>query len=222
MPISGGGKGPASAHGGFVAASGRGGGLGYAAGGRPAPKAMTSSMLSSLGPKGPGGEGQMKFSKALGVTKLESTVPSSSDAHPIATGGAIPGNTAANPYIEGQGMGRGKHLTKPSWSGFSEIPAAVTTSSTPSSSSSAASLIVSEQFDDSATSELSGIQDPPATQKRNRFSALQPSLPSPSPSMAGFIRATSEAVTAEIDNSTFASLDPHKDSLPVKKSRWDK
>ena len=224
--ILGGGRGPASAQGGFVAATGRGGGggggLGYAAGGRPAPKAMTSSMLSSLGPKTPGNGVQMKFSKAMGVTHSVPVVAIPSDAHPVATGGAIPGNTAANPYIEGQGMGRGKHLTKPSWSGPSDGPLAVMGSSSPPSSSSAASTTVPEQFEDAATSVLDRVQDPPVAQKRNRFSSLPP--PDSAPAMAGFVRAAPapSAGIAEVDSSVSTSFDPHKDGLPVKKSRWDK
>lgn len=178
---------------------------------------MTSSMLSSLGPKAPGNGVQMKFSKAMGVTLTEPVVGAMSNPHPVATGGTIPGNTAANPYIEGQGMGRGKHLTKPSWSGFTDAPPALTGSSSPPSSSSTTSITAQDQFDDAAASVPAKIQDPPSGQRLNRFSALPP--PNSAPAMTGFVRAFS---STEVDSSGGTSFDPHKDSLPVKKSRWDK
>jgi hypothetical protein len=180
---------------------------------------MTSSMLSSLGPKAPVNGVQMKFSKAMGVTQSGPLTSPLSEAHPVARGGAIPGNTAANPYIEGQGMGRGKHLTKPSWSGLSDGPPAATGSAAPSSSSSATPSIASEQFDDAAISVPDRVQDPPAGQKRNRFSALPP--PESAPALADFVRSAPSGVIAQIDSGVSASFEPHKDSLPVKKSRWD-
>jgi hypothetical protein len=151
---------------------------------------MTSSMMAaSTSSKGSGV--QLTFKKAMGISIGNSSQPvnspapsssssfstaSSSSSGPlVATGGVIPGNTAANPYIEGQGMGRGKHLTKPSWSGGDGNNSAslesVTEHSSSAAPSSSAMKLNSDQFDDaplSGTSKGSAVSVAP---KRSRFSA---------------------------------------------------
>jgi hypothetical protein len=80
------------------------GGLGF--GGKSAPKAMTSSMLASATSGSKGGL-QMTFNKAVGGGHKTAPAPQLPQAQapvPRAQGGSIPGNTAANPYIEGQGI----------------------------------------------------------------------------------------------------------------------
>ena len=254
--VGGGRNGPSKITG-FQPAVGRGGGLGYESGGRPAIKAMTSSMLAaSSGVKSSGsgsgsgsgsssssssGSGvQMTFSKAMGVASKSvggSTVP--------ASGGVIPGNTAANPYIEGQGMGRGKHLTTPSWSDGTDVPPPLSSASASSSSSlssvsasSSSSLraVVPQQFNDATDNTTVAL---PAAlnnflheRKRNRFSAIGSAPAPPAPTMAGFIRA---AVTGNSflagNNTVSTTLTVEKtdiaeklgaDVVVQKKSRWDK
>ena len=150
---------------------------------------MTSSMMAaSTSTKG--GGVQLTFKKAMGINIGNSRQPvntpapsssasfsaaSSSSGLLIATGGVIPGNTAANPYIEGQGMGRGKHLTKPSWSGGDGNNSAplesVTEHSSSAAPSSSAMTLNSDQFDDAPQSGTLKGSDNSVAPKRSRFSA---------------------------------------------------
>lgn len=175
---------------GFLAAAGKGVGLGFAAAGRSVPKAMTSSMMAAS-TNSKGGGVQLTFKKAMGLSSggsappiISSTpTPSSSSGPLIATGGVIPGNTAANPYIEGQGMGRGKHLTKPSWSingdqqeaSLGSAPeSAFSTSARVSeapSSSATKFYLDPDQFQDIPQSGISKGSDGLVPPKRSRFSA---------------------------------------------------
>lgn len=217
--VLGGGRGAGGARTAFNSSTaGRGGGLGYAAGGRSVPKAMTSAMLASSSGAGAGSKGaavQMMFSKAMGA----SVNTPAQTVHPVALRGAIPGNTAANPYIEGQGMGRGKHLTKPSWSDGTESLAAPTgdsahigsksdptsSSAPPPHSSGAVSVSSNSRFDDA----------PNTSSKRTRAEEGHTPIPS---GMSGFVRASSTGAS-------FAAppVQPVVNiaTLPLKKSRWD-
>ena len=219
VTITGGGRGAApSSH----LTAGRGGGIGFASGGRPAARAVTSSMLaasSSVKSSGSGSKNgiQMTFSKAMGGTIKSGT---SDTAIPfIARGGAIPGATAANPYIEGQGMGRGKHLTKPSWSSIKdhepELPISTSIG----------------QFDDAVRTVVPEDTPPSITEKkRSRFS-VPPSSTAPPPTIPGFVRSTVTA-TAVLEGNKLSSYsgaaaghvlvsESKIPLIPTKKSRWD-
>ena len=159
----------------------------------------------------------MTFSKAMGA----SATPSQT-VHLVALGGAIPGNTAANPYIEGQGMGRGKHLTKPSWSDGSETLANTTedashvglksgsiSSSVPLPQSSAAvSMSNNSQFDDA----------PNISSKRSRPEEGHTPIPA---GMSGFVRASSTGASFAAPPPSIQPGVMKIATLPVKKSRWD-
>ena len=252
----GGGKGPGSGQqvSGFLAAAGKGVGLGFAAAGRSVPKAMTSSMMAAS-TNSKGGGVQLTFKKAMGLSIGGSTPPIispspalSSSGPLIATGGVIPGNTAANPYIEGQGMGRGKHLTKPSWSingdhkdtslGSVSESAFSTSSRVSEAPSSSATKLNSDpdQFQDVSQSGISKGSDGLVALKRSRFSAstnplevipaigLQPSSHIHIESSTVFM--SSHQVT--VDDIGDSNTDHLSNSIPTagaastKRSRWDK
>ena len=221
ITITGGGRGAApSSH--FTA--GRGGGIGFSTGGRPAAKSMTSSMLaasSSVKSSGSGSKNgiQMTFMKAMGGTIKSG---SSDTVTPfIAHGGAIPGSTAANPYIEGQGMGRGKHLTKPSWSNMNDKDPEIAISTSIG------------QFDDAVRTVIP--ENAPIIiieKKRSRFSGPSSST-APEPTIPGFVRSTSNVTaTAVLEGNILSGYstavaesvlvgDSKIPLIPTKKSRWD-
>ena len=253
----GGGKGPGSGQqvSGFLAAAGKGVGLGFAAAGRSVPKAMTSSMMAAS-TNSKGGGVQLTFKKAMGLSIGGSTPPIispspalSSSGPLIATGGVIPGNTAANPYIEGQGMGRGKHLTKPSWSingdqkdtslgSVSESAFSTSTSSRVSEalSSSATKLNLDpDQFQDVLQSGISKGSDGLVAPKRSRFSAstnplevipaigLQPSSHIHIEPSTAFISSHQVTVDNICDSADHLSNSiPTAGAASTKRSRWDK
>ena len=223
ITITGGGRGAApSSH--FTA--GRGGGIGFSSGGRPAAKSMTSSMLAATSSVKSSGSGckngiQMTFMKAMGGTIKSNTSDSDTVTPFIAHGGAIPGSTAANPYIEGQGMGRGKHLTKPSWSNVNgkDPEIAISTSI--------------GQFDDAVRTVIP--ENAPIIiieKKRSRFSGPSSST-APEPTIPGFVRSTSNVTAAAVLKGNMLSAyntavagpvlvsDSKIPLIPTKKSRWD-
>mmetsp|Transcript_15877 Transcript_15877/g.23910 ORF Transcript_15877/g.23910 Transcript_15877/m.23910 type:complete len:785 (-) Transcript_15877:35-2389(-) len=190
---------------------GRGsGGLGFVTGGQGGghQKAMTSSMLASQS-KGSGGTVthgvavQKAFEKIMGGAESSSAVPSPA---------SIQGDVAANPYIEGRGMGRGKHMTQPSWSSSEQVK----------------------------VEDASPISDPPVKKRKSRFAGLfeAPQLPAPEgessakidycpPSQAaaptpqstplpGFVRAASSSGT-----SLKSVSEINKSNVAHKRSRWN-
>lgn len=214
---------------------------------------MTSSMMAaSTSTKGSGL--QLTFMKAMGINagnpSLSVNIPSSSSSSSasafsssgassagplIATGGVIPGNTAANPYIEGQGMGRGKHLTKPSWSSgdgnsnsslipVTEYPSGLKNSSSAAPSSSAMKL-KSDQFDDAPQSSSFKGSDNSVAPKRSRFSASTSPLEGIPVSVLqppSHIEAPNEGYQVMTDSGS--SSNSHRSNITVasaKRSRWD-
>ena len=242
---------------GFLAAAGKGVGLGFAAAGRSVPKAMTSSMMAAS-TNSKGGGVQLTFKKAMGLSSggsaphiisATSAPSSSSSSGPlIATGGVIPGNTAANPYIEGQGMGRGKHLTKPSWSingdqketslgSVSESAFSTSTSAriseAPSSSATKLNLDP-DQFQDVPQSGISKGSDGLVAPKRSRFSASTNPL-EVIPTIGLYPFSHIESSTALMSSGHQVTVDDLGDSnnhlsnssstasaASTKRSRWDK
>jgi hypothetical protein len=204
---------------------------------------MTSSMMAaSTSSKGSGV--QLTFKKAMGISIGNSSQPintpapsssSSSSSGPlIATGGVIPGNTAANPYIEGQGMGRGKHLTKPSWSGgdgsnsaslesVSEHPSGLSSSSAAPSSS--AIKLKSDQFDDAPQSGTVEGSDNSAAPKRSRFSASTSPLEGiPVTALQPLSHTESSYEGHQVTAGGEGGSNNHPSNITVvsaKRSRWD-
>lgn len=120
---------------------------------------------------------------------------------------------AANPYIQGHGQGRGKHLTQPSWMAAATSSTATnTTTSNVTTAKNAAFAGVSttaaslepqdsprSQFADSAVADLAG-GDGATLKRKSRFSAEEPAVAVPVmahvPTLPGFIRATATAPAA--------------------------
>lgn len=209
----------------FNPSASRGGGIGYAVGNRLTAKAMTSSMLaesSSINGSGVvrNNSSQMTFKKAMGGTVISSSADISVFT---AIGGVIPGNIAANPYIQGQGMGRGKHLTKPSWSDSNgNNGGALSSHSLPGSSP-------SEQYEDAAVNRtnIPQINFPDLAERKNSHFL---ELPSPAVfTMPGVIESTVTGSTSSVTEtntiSTYGTNVPETllvlGSVPKKKSRWD-
>lgn len=204
---------------------------------------MTSSMMAaSTSSKGSGL--QLTFKKAMGISTGNSSQPvntpapsssstlsstSSSSGPLIATGGAIPGNTAANPYIEGQGMGRGKHLTKPSWSGGDGSNSASLESFSEHSSSAAPSSsamkLTSDQFDDAPQSGTLKGSDNSVAPKRSRFSASTSPLEGiPVTALQPPPHTESSYEGYQVTAGTEGGSNSHASNTPVasaKRSRWD-
>lgn len=164
-------------------------GLGYSAPGSSGhQKAMTSSMLAEMSA---GGSVSHPSSTSMGLTDMgvakayEKLVHSrtisangSESASVQAVSSAGSGEMAPNPYIEGRTMGRGKHMTQPSWA-----PPAVYKTTIPDSRGGEGEFS-SGQFGD-ALEKQSGSEhlesEPIVKKRKNRFSELfsePPSAPS--------------------------------------------
>jgi hypothetical protein len=158
-----------------------GSGLGYTAQGGGHQKAMTSAMLAEMSAGGRiGGGGAHRTSSVdIGVVRAYEKLvgghrSSVSDTAGSSTGGgqgvavAVPGEMAANPYMEGRSMGRGKHMTQPSWA----PPSASDNTTNSSSSCSSAS-----SYSGNASGEAGQFRDVKEEEhvkkrRKNRFSEL--------------------------------------------------
>jgi hypothetical protein len=124
----------------------------------------------------------------------------------------------ANPYIEGHSIGRGKHLTQPSWTQSGNDSAAV-----PSDASS----VTTAQFQDQPGNPNPNPPAPAASsvsgKRKSRFSAPAPTQSSVSssagPVLKGFIRS-SAAVLSMAQNVNHVDTNSASD-LDRKKSKWD-
>jgi hypothetical protein len=196
-------------------------------------------MAASTSSKGSGV--QLTFKKAMGISIGNPSQPantaapsppsssfaaSSSSGPLIATGGVIPGNTAANPYIEGQGMGRGKHLTKPSWSGGDGSNSAslesVTEHTSSAAPSSSAMKVKSDQFDDAPQSGTSKGSDNSVAPKRSRFSASNSPIPVTALQIPSHTEAPYEGHQVTAGSEGGSNIHPSNITVAsAKRSRWD-
>lgn len=144
----GGGK---SGHGGGMG-PGRAGGIGF--GGSSAPRAMTSAMLSSAtggpSPFVPTGvaaklgfvSGSSNCANISSTSNSSNSSGSNTDQIGTACSTTLIADMAANPYIEGRSMGRGKHLLQPSWAKDAEELKLAATSTTILPTAAGAELVI--------------------------------------------------------------------------------
>ena len=130
---------------------------------------MTSSMLADMTLSA--GPGAMDVGVARAYEKLIGNRDGPAHASlPIPTSSAPPQEMmGANPYMEGRSMGRGAHMTKPSWSLETDKEAHA-----PSDSGRSSSVVtVKGQFSDCHESQPNARNDAPVIKKRkNRFAGL--------------------------------------------------
>ena len=183
----GGGQGSGRGVGGGGGGGGASGGIGFAAPGQSAPRAMTSAMLASS-------SSSSSFSSSSS-SSLSFSSNGQSHAKGNGSAGSIKinlGSTAGNKYIEGHSMGRGAHLTQPSWSKDSEV------------------------IDTAFAGRSSSIPPPLPPPPKILPVATLPPPPPVRPAMPGFVRAVQPNTFSDVRPPPSIS-----DQRPPKKSKWD-
>ena len=155
---------------------GRGGGGSRASGlgTQSAPKAMTSAQMAHAS------KGSPSISNLTSALSY-SFIPAST-ASPAPAAGSLIAKDAGNKYVNGQAMGRGKHLTAPHWAPASEEPSVAP----PSAPTHVTASTVDSRYDDLP----GGGAEQPTLKRKSRFSSAPP--PPPAPVLKGFVRASSD------------------------------
>mmetsp|Transcript_32379 Transcript_32379/g.44361 ORF Transcript_32379/g.44361 Transcript_32379/m.44361 type:complete len:625 (+) Transcript_32379:410-2284(+) len=173
-------------------------------------RAMTSEMLAKEGQKG-------GFGPAMPLPATAVRAFGSSNASSV-IGSVAAGEYAANPYIEGRSVGRGKHLTQPSWA-TKEEPA-----ESPVNHSTAPTPV--QVFADAASSVPSAaVNSEVGVKRKSRFSSALPVKPvaaaATGPVLKGFVRSSSStlSMTHNLGSSDNSSID--SSATNARKSRWE-
>ena len=169
-----------------------GGGVGRGGGSRAsglgtqsAPKAMTSAQMAQAS------KGSSSISNLPSALSYSFTPASTASSAPAAS--SLIAKDAGNKYVDGQAMGRGKHLTAPHWAPATEEPPVA-----PPSASSYTGTADSRYHD---LPERATEQHP--LKRKSRFSSAPP--PPPAPVLKGFVRASSDYSSVATTAPTTAS-----------------
>ncbi len=184
-----------------------GGGVGIGFGGANQPRAMTSAALASGTTSG----GLLRSVHQPSTFLSEFSSPVLSGQNKSAEVVSYIGNESANPYRDGKSLGRGKHLTQPSWAVPSNSIASTNTDPI-----AAPIRARPSRFSDNppTTSSITGKLSAPPTVVSVPSGSTGSRLP-------GFVRSRDSLTSVDCEPVVVSSGQPHATIPKTKKSRWD-